>query len=109
MSKIEEAYIKTGSFLAISTMWLKMNNRRSIELQLKLGGSSMLGASMGADLSTGIALRMKIINDKWVNAINKQILELKNKNCIKINKCSTCGKNRVQENILFCPYCGKAE
>lgn len=71
---IEEAYVEPGgAFFTLSRAMLKMKNNETVELGLKLGDSQMLGSTLATDEVTDMTLRMKTVNDRWVNAINNQL------------------------------------
>lgn len=52
-----------------------MKNGESIDLQLKLSDTQALGASLAVGTLTDIAVRMKILNDRWISAINNRLLK----------------------------------
>jgi rRNA maturation endonuclease Nob1 len=109
LEEIEEAYVEPGGvFFTMSTAMLKMKNQQSIELGLKLSDSQMLGSTLASDDLTDMNLRMKTVNDRWVNAINNQLNALRMKQLANgFHKCSVCGKSIPQGNFEFCPFCGK--
>jgi hypothetical protein len=110
LEEIEEAYVEPGgAFFSLSTAWLKMKNQEPIELGLKLSDSQMLGTTLASDQTTDMTLRIKTVNDRWVNAINNQL----NRNRIEqltsgIVNCPTCGKEIPKGNFVFCPFCGNS-
>lgn len=73
LAEIEEAYLVADSFSALSSIKLRMKNGESVDLQLKLGDTQALGASLAADTLTDMAVRMKILNDRWISAINNRL------------------------------------
>lgn len=107
LDEIEEAYVEPGgAFVALSTAMLKMINQEPIELGLKLSDSQMLGTTLAGDQLTDMTIRMKTLNDRWVNAINNQLSKRKMEQLTSRVKCNNCGKRLPQGNLAFCPFCG---
>ena len=109
LESIEVAYTNSDSFSAMAILTLEMKNGEDWTLRLKLDDIGLLGSFMVADSITGMAMRAKILTDRWVNAINNQL----NKNQIEqrmsgVNKCSQCGKELPKGNFMFCPFCGNS-
>jgi hypothetical protein len=73
MRDIAEAYVDVGSFIALSTLVLRLKNGQTREFKLKLSDSQMLGASMSSDMGTSVEMRVKFVTDRWVTAINQLI------------------------------------
>lgn len=73
INDIAEAYTEVGSFIALSTMVLKLKNGQTKEFKLKLSDSQIMGASLSQDMSTNMEMRVKFVTDRWVSAINQLI------------------------------------
>lgn len=73
INDIAEAYTEVGSFIALSTMVLKLKNGQTKESKLKLSDSQIMGASLSQDMGTNMEMRVKFVTDRWVSAINQLI------------------------------------
>jgi hypothetical protein len=74
LQNIEKAYVKTDGFLVqMSTVYLKMKNSEDIDLCLELSGGDALGSFFSEDQGTDMAVRTKVVCDRWVNAINQRL------------------------------------
>lgn len=110
LDKIEEAYVEIVSkFSGKSAAMLRMKNGESIELGLKLTDSEVFGADFGGEGLAGMNLRLKMTNDRWVNAINNQLAKNRiDQSKSGAYKCPKCGKDMPQGDFDFCPFCGNS-
>ncbi len=76
IDEIEETYIEMDSFTALETLKIKKKNGEFIDLQFKLSDSQMLGAGIESDALAGMSIRQHSINERWINAINRQLSKL---------------------------------
>ena len=107
LETIDEAYVETDSFSAIGSLQLKLKNGESIRLPVSPDGGALLGTLGAADWVTDSALKIKTVNDRWVNAINNQLIKRQIKQLTnRGNKCPNCGKEIPQGDFGFCPFCG---
>ena len=109
LDDIKEAYVKPGGvFDTMSTAMLKMKNGEDIQFTLNLSGSQTIGSSFAGDMLTDMNLRVKTLNDRWVNAINNQIIKQQiAQNRIQGSNCLNCRKLIPGGDFKFCPSCGK--
>jgi hypothetical protein len=79
LDTIEEAYLRMVSLSGTSSLWLKLKDGKLIQVPIGIGSVEELGTLEAAGMTTDYALKIKIVNDRWVNAINNQL----NKNRIR--------------------------
>jgi hypothetical protein len=106
LDDIEEAYVEPGgAFMVLSKAMLKLkNSHEPLELGLKLSDTQMLGTSLAGDELTDMSVRMKTVNDRWVNAINNQAM--RQLLSTQTNRCLNCKKDLPSGKFAFCPFCG---
>ena len=75
LSDIEEAYADVESFSAMSTMRLRLKNNKISEFRFKLSDTQALGSAMSTDMGTDMAMRVKFLTDRWLQAINHAIIQ----------------------------------
>ncbi len=74
LAEIEEAYAEPSSAFGWSTAMLKMKNGESVELGLKLPDSEPFMPDLEGESLSGMHQRLKAIKDRWVDAINSQLM-----------------------------------
>jgi len=87
LDTIKEAYLKTASISGISSLWLKLKDSKLIQVPIALGSVEELGTLGAAEMTTDYALKIKIVNDRWVKVINNQL---------KKNRIRTAAKRHKQ-------------
>ena len=74
LAEIEEAYAKSSGAFGWSSAMLKMKNDKSVELGLKIPDSEPFTPDLQGESLSSMHQRLKAINDRWVDAINSQLM-----------------------------------
>jgi hypothetical protein len=72
--EVEEAYAEPSGAFGWSSAMLKMKDGESVELGLKLPDSEPFTPDLEGESLSSMHQRLKAINDRWVDAINSQLM-----------------------------------